>query len=159
VDSPPSVVTSKQNMFQYFSSVVATAHQPAEEVEISVCHLDENGEQRTLFQTQFTYTVDSTQHMAELLIQSVSERGIPLQYFLFPSLPTEDAWREFDHSLTEEFKSTRLPEGWTLVGFMTQEECACLAGEEKRLVSDWFEADSSLHFSKSSQQILVKHCW
>ena len=85
----------------------------------------------TLFQTQFTYTVDSPQHMAELLVQSASERGIPLQYLLFPPLPTPNALREFDHSLTEVFKSTRLPKGWTLVDSFTQEECACLAGEKE----------------------------
>ena len=106
-----------------------TAHEPAEAVELSVCHLDENGEQKTLFQTQFSYTIDLARHMADILVQSVSDRGIPLQYLLFPPLPTVYAQRKFDCSLTEVFQSTALPEGWTLTGFDTQEDHSTVAGE------------------------------
>lgn len=106
-----------------------TAHEPAEAVELSVCHLDENGEQKTLFQTQFSYTIDLTRHMADILVQSVSDRGLPLQYLLFPPLATVFAQREFDCSLTEVFQSTVLPEGWTLTGFDTQEDHSTVAGE------------------------------
>ena len=67
--------------------------------------------------------------MANILVQSVSDRGIPLQYLLFPPLPTVDALREFGCLLTEVFQSTTLPEGWTLTGYDTQEEHTSMAGE------------------------------
>ena len=87
-----------------------------------VCYIDEDGTQRTLFKTQFTYTVDEKQYMAELLIQSGGERGTPLQYSLFPPLPTAEALREFDRSLTEALEATELPEGWSLVGLRGEPE-------------------------------------
>ena len=86
-------------------------------VDLSVCYHDDSGEQRTLYKTKFAYTVDEKQFMAELLVQSVSESGVPLQYSLLLPLLTAEALREFDYSLTEALRSTELPVGWTLVGY------------------------------------------
>ena len=95
----------------------SSAHRVAETIDLFVCYRAESGEQRTLYQTKFAYTVDEKQFMAELLVQSVSESGVPLQYSLLPPLPTADALREFDCSLTEALQEAELPTGWTLVGY------------------------------------------
>ena len=89
-------------------------HDLIEDVQLKVC-LNHNGHQSTLFQSLFTYTVDEKGYLAELLVQSVADSGIPI-YCVFPPLPTVDALREFDQSLTEALKNATLPEGWSLVG-------------------------------------------
>ena len=58
--------------------------------------------------------------MAELLVQSVTDSGVPLQYSLLPPLPTSESQREFDRSLTEALQTTELPKGWTLVGYLQE---------------------------------------
>lgn len=92
----------------------ALAHSITEDVQLMVC-LNQNGCRCTLFQSHFTYTVDEKCYLAELLVQSVADSGIPI-YCVFPPLLNVDALREFDQSLTEALKSTQLPEGWSLVG-------------------------------------------
>ena len=95
----------------------ATAHKLPELVSLAVCQLDASGEQQTLHETQFTFTVDSRQFIATLLEQSGrDEQGIPLLGGGFPQLPGTQALREFDEGLVRALQETQLPKRWSLVG-------------------------------------------
>ena len=54
--------------------------------------------------------------MAELLLQSVTECGVPLQYSLLPPLPTPEALREYDQALADSMQAISLPPKWSLLG-------------------------------------------
>ena len=113
------------------SPPLPTAHPLAEVVDLSVCVLDENGEQKTLYKTQFAYVTDQKQYMAQLLLGSVSDtaagegggggggdgEGGGGKYPIFPPLPSAEALREYDQSLTDALMDSDLPPGWTLVGY------------------------------------------
>ena len=108
-----------QHLFFLFA-LHSPAHSLAEVVDLSVCVLDENGEQKTLYKTQFAYVTDQKQYMAQLLLGSVSntaggEGGG--DYPIFPPLPSAEALREYDQSLTDALMDSDLPPGWTLVGY------------------------------------------
>ena len=93
-----------------------TAHSLAETVELSVCCRGAEGEWLTLHKTQFSYTLDEKQFLAELLKQSrAGECGIPSQNNSSLSLPqSTDDLRAFDRSLTEALQTTDLPAAWNL---------------------------------------------
>ena len=105
-----------------------TEHEKAEVVDLSVCHLDKHGEQVTLFKTQFAYVMDEKQYITQLL-QSLSKPGTSPSS-LFPPLPTADALREYDRSLTEALKSTELPSGWSLVSHNSERSITSVEGTE-----------------------------
>ena len=83
-----------------------------------MCVLDGSGggELRTLFKTQFAFVTDQKQYMAELLLGSVAETEGGA-YPIFPPLPSNQALREYDQSLTDALMDSDLPAGWTLVGY------------------------------------------
>ena len=112
------------------------AHSSAEVVDLSVCILDENGEQKTLYRTQFAYVTDQKQYMAQLLLGSVSEAGDKDGGFpLFPPLPSTEALREFDQSLADALMDSDLPPGWTLVGYNNHNTINSIQGKDDFLVS------------------------
>ena len=116
---PFSLLLSPPTFFFLFA-LHSPAHSLAEVVDLSVCVLDENGEQKTLYKTQFAYVTDQKQYMAQLLLGSVSstaggEGGG--DYPIFPPLPSAEALREYDQSLTDALMDSDLPPGWTLVGY------------------------------------------
>ena len=96
-------------------------------VDLSVCVLDDNGEQRTLYKTQFAYVTDQKQYMAQLLLGSVSEGGSD-GYPIFPPLPSTEALREYDQSLTDALMDSELPPGWTLVGYNNHNNITSVQG-------------------------------
>lgn len=109
----------------YPPSPLSPAHPLAEVVDLSVCVLDDNGEQKTLYKTQFAFVTDQKQYMAQLLLGSVSNKaggegggeGGGGEYPIFPPLPSAEALREYDQSLTDALMDSDLPPGWTLVGY------------------------------------------
>jgi hypothetical protein len=94
-----------------------------------VCVLDDNGEQKTLYRTQFAFVTDQKQYMAQLLLGSVANKAGGGEgegegggegggeYPIFPPLPSAEALREYDQSLTDALMDSDLPPGWTLVGY------------------------------------------
>lgn len=96
-------------------------------MDLSVCVLNENGEQQTLYKTQFAYVTDQKQYMAQLLLGSVSE-GEGDGYPIFPPLPSAEALREYDQSLTEALMDSELPTGWTLVGYNNRKPINSIQG-------------------------------
>ena len=115
-----------QHTFFFLFPPPLTPHSPAhplpEVVDLSVCVLDDNGEQRTLYKTQFAFVTDQKQYMAQLLLGSVSDtagggEGDGGHYPIFPPLPSAEALREYDQSLTDALMDSDLPPGWTLVGY------------------------------------------
>ena len=105
-------------------SVLYVGHSTPEMVELSLCSVDDRGQERTLYKTNFTYFFDQKAFMADLMLQSVSDdgRGLELQYGLFPPLSSPDAVRDYDVYLTEALCEAKIPEGWSLVGAMAREE-------------------------------------
>ena len=99
-----------------------------------MCILDENGEQKTLYKTQFAYVTDQKQYMAQLLLGSVSDTGGGGEgggdYPIFPPLPSAEALREYDQSLTDALMDSDLPPGWTLVGYNNHNTINSIQGIE-----------------------------
>lgn len=115
-----------------------TAHSSAEVVDLSVCVLDDNGEQRTLYMTQFAYVTDQKQYMAQLLLGSVSEAGSDFSYPIFPPLPSTEALREYDQSLTDALMDSDLPSGWTLVGYNNHNTINSIQGMQSVYLSSLY---------------------
>ncbi len=56
--------------------------------------------------------------MADLLVQSVYDGGnsLNVHYGLFPPVPSPEAMREYDVSLTDALRDAQMPEGWSILG-------------------------------------------
>lgn len=111
-----------------------------------MCILDDNGEQKTLYKTQFAFVTDQKQYMAQLLLGSVSNKvegegereggGGGGEYPIFPPLPSAEALREYDQSLTDALMDSELPPDWTLVGYNSHNTINSVQGMLRMYISN-----------------------
>ena len=136
---------------------LSPAHPLAEVVDLSVCILDDNGEQKTLYKTQFAFVTDQKQYMAQLLLGSVSNKvggegegeggGGGSEYPIFPPLPSAEALREYDQSLADALMDSDLPPGWTLVGYNNHNTINSVQGMLHMYINNLFSDEFCVLFS------------
>lgn len=76
--------------------------------------------------------------MAQLLLGSVSEAGSDFSYPIFPPLPSTEALREYDQSLTDALMDSDLPSGWTLVGYNNHNTINSIQGMQSVYLSSLY---------------------
>jgi hypothetical protein len=96
-------------------TILLLGHSIAEKVELKVCFVDEEGLERTVYKTNFTYFFDERALMADMMFQSTLDGGNSL-CGLFPPLSSSDAVREYDLYLVDVLSGAQVPKGWNMVG-------------------------------------------